>query len=448
MKNTNLYLCSACQYQEAKWFGCCPRCQEWETAQTITNTPTINHKNKVQSATLYTLKSSIIQTPQNRLITGIDEWDRVMGGGIMPGSLMIITGDPGIGKSTLLLHIAHTLAQKHMVIYFCTEESNEQVMLRAQRINAHSDTLFISDEAQFNTIVATINEHKPELVIIDSIQNCFFDTSTTSTASLSALKESTYQLMRLAKQTNTAILLTGHITKDGTMAGPKVLEHLVDAVFYLQGEDEWQTRVLRAVKNRFGPIHELGFFAMDHHGLHAIPDINAQVATNTTQQPGSVLISTIQGTRPLLLELQALTIPSKYAMPQRVTLGIDQTQIVLIAAILEKYLPVKLSTHDIFFKVSGSVKIKEGAADLGIALALLSSYFKKPLPTKTLALAEITLTGSIKPIHTFNLYSKNSAHYGIKTLYIAQDQVVQNLETIQLHRFGKVYELLEIFNRE
>jgi DNA repair protein RadA/Sms len=250
--------------------------------------------------------------------------------------------------------------------------------------------------------------------------------------------------MRLAKENDITVIVSGHITKEGNIAGPKTLEHMVDAVFYLQGEDRWQTRVLRSVKNRFGTINELGFFHMEHNGLQEVPNINQHLLSEVSYSPGSVLVSVMEGTRPLLLELQALTIASKLAMPQRVISGLDQKQVVLVAAILEKYLQIKLSTQDIFFKVSGGFKIKDSATDLGIALALLSSYFQQPLPEKSIALGEISLTGQIKPINQINTFTREAEKFGINQLLIAKNQTMEQT-SCKLKRFHNVYELLSLF---
>jgi len=382
---------------------------------------------------------------QERMTSGIQEWDRVTGGGIMPGAFVILTGDPGIGKSTLLLQVAHQLAQKYQVLYFSSEESLEQVRLRAERLDcAHTNILF-SDHAHLDEIIATTQDHAPDLVIIDSIQNCYSSAVEALPGSTGQIKESAFRLMRLAKEHTIAVLLSGHITKDGTMAGPKTLEHMVDAVFYLQGEDRWQTRMLRGIKNRFGTVNELGFFEMHEKGLQEMPNINQQLLEEISHNAGSVLISFIEGTRPLLIELQALTVPTKFTMPQRVVSGVDQTQIVLIAAILEKYLQIKLSSHDIFFRISGGFKIKGNSADLGIALALLSSYFQQPLPEKCMALGEISLTGQIKPVNHMGIHIGEAEKFGIEQVFTAKNQKIDH-SRCTIRRFYNVYDLLSLFS--
>lgn len=437
MKQKVSYRCTNCNYQPPKWVGCCPECTEWNSI--VEAIPTAAKK----AAPLVHL-NAIADEQQTRMLSGMPEWDRTIGGGIVPGSFLILTGDPGIGKSTLLLQVAHHLAQKHRVFYFSSEESLEQVKLRAQRLGILDNKLFFSDTGQLETIIATTTAQAPDAIIIDSIQNCYSAGVQTIPGSIGQLRESAFQLMRLAKENNSAVIVSGHITKEGDIAGPKMLEHMVDGVFYLQGEDRFDTRMLRSVKNRFGNVNETGFFTMSPTGLVEIANINQELLNSTTHSPGSVLISYLEGSRPLLVELQALTIPSKFGIAQRVVTGIDQKRIVLIAAILEKYLHIQLSTHDIFFKVSGGLKVKDSASDLGIALALLSSYCEQPLPEKAIALGEISLTGHIKPVNHMPIHSNEAHKFGIKHLLIAHQQKLDT-ELVHIQRFKSVYELLTLF---
>jgi len=447
-KQKSSFSCSNCDYRTIKWLGCCPDCKEWNTlseqlqaqqpAFIATKQSTGRNANMVH---LNTVES----VPKKRMLSGIDEWDRVVGGGIMPSSLLILTGDPGIGKSTLLLQICNRLAEFHTVYYFSTEESLAQVKQRASRLGDIHDKLYFSDQSDLQTILTTAQQQKPDIVIIDSIQNCYTNDSQSFPGSIGQLRESAFQLMRLAKENDITVIISGHITKEGNIAGPKTLEHMVDAVFYLQGEDRWQTRVLRSVKNRFGTINEIGFFEMGENGLREVPNINEHLISEISHSPGSALVSVIEGSRPLLLELQALTIESKLGFPQRVVSGVDQKQVVLIAAILEKYLQVRLSAHDIFFKVSGGFKTKESSTDLGIALALLSSYFQQPLPDKSIALGEISLTGQIKPVNQINLFIREAEKFGIEQLLVAKNQKIEK-NMCQVKGFTNVYELLSLFS--
>ena len=444
MKQKIEFHCTNCDYRPPKWLGCCPECQEWGS---ITEKQPEKYASAalVAKGTTLTSLAAVVTTAHERMLSGIHEWDRVMGGGIMPGSLLILTGDPGIGKSTLLLQVAHHLAMHYTVFYFSSEESLEQVSQRAERLHCKETKLLFSDQGNLESILAIAEQQKPHVVIIDSIQNCYTSASQTIPGTVGQLREAAFHVMRLAKEHTISVILTGHITKEGTMAGPKLLEHMVDAVFYLQGEDRWQTRVLRSVKNRFGGINELGFFEMKEHGLQEVANINQQLLNEASYAPGSMLISYIEGSKPLLIELQALIIASKFGMPQRVISGIDQKQVIIIAAILEKYLQIRFSAHDIFFKISGGFKIKEHGIDLGIALALLSSYFQKPLPEKSIALGEISLTGQIKPINQISVHALEAQKFGIATLFVAKNQKLEKT-TSRIVKFGSVYELLSLFS--
>lgn len=440
------FLCTHCDYRPPKWVGCCPECNEWNTITERQQSVTA-HKTAGSGALFLKRLEDIPSVETSRMLSGIAEWDRVVGGGLVPGSFLILTGDPGIGKSTLLLQIAHNLAKNFSVLYCSSEESLAQVKQRATRLQCSGNNLLFSDQAQLEAIINTCEQKKPHIVIIDSIQNCYSQGAHMIPGSVGQLRESAFLLMRLAKEHGITIILTGHITKEGTIAGPKMLEHMVDGVFYLQGEERWHTRVLRSVKNRFGGINELGFFEMHENGLEEVPNINEQLINEASYSPGSCLISYIEGTRPLLIELQALVIPTKFGMPQRVVSGVDQKQVVIIAAILEKYLKIKFSSYDIFFKVSGGFKIKESSADLGIALALLSSYFQQPLPQKSLALGEVSLTGQIKPINQISIHTKEAQKFGLKTLIVSHKQSLEGIScpTKSLHN---AYELLSFFNED
>ena len=448
-KSQNYFECVGCSYQTLKWIGCCPECKSWNSFDEIA---TNKNTKKTTAATLhpdkYLHKLDDIQLEQQQRITSqCSEWDRVAGGGIVPGSFILVSGDPGIGKSTLLLQICTQLSEQHDVIYFSSEESLSQVKIRFQRTasNEKEIKLLFCDQCNLNSIIEICTQKKPKLVVIDSIQNVINDETNALPGTISQLKESAFRLMRLAKDNNIAIIATGHITKEGTIAGPKLLEHMVDAVFYLQKEDQWQTRTLRSIKNRFGSINEIGFFHMKGDGLQEVANINQHLLDQTKHAPGSTLVSSLEGTRPIFLELQALTVPVKYGIPQRIITGIDHKHVSLIAAILEKYLHIPLSKHDIFFKISGGMKTKDQTCDLGIALALLSSYFQQPLPAKTIALAELSLTGQIKPIYNIDIHIKECKTFGFSNMIIAKDQVITKQESPALKRLTTVHELLLFF---
>lgn len=444
-KNKINYKCSNCSYTSPKWVGCCPSCNEWNSLIETTNSFfDRSFKNKTSTTKLFTLNDIKIEN-QTRMKSEIKEWDQVMGGGILSGSFIILTGDPGIGKSTLLLQVANKISQNHQVIYFSSEESLQQVKNRAQRLNIKENSnLLFSDQACLENIIETGEKIKPKLLILDSIQNCYLSyQSQLIPGTIGQLRETGFHLMKLAKENNIAICITGHITKDGEIAGPKILEHMVDGVFYLQGEDRWHTRILRSVKNRFGTINETGFFEMEENGLIEIPNINQHLLSATSSTPGSTLISCLEGTRPILLELQALCVSSKFGIPQRVITGLDHKRVIIIAAILEKYLHIPFSNQDIFFKVSGGFKIKESSSDLGIALALLSSYFQKSLPTKSISIAEISLTGQIKPTNQIGIRIKEAEKFGLEKILISKKQQIKS--SCNILSFENVYELIKLF---
>lgn len=444
-KNSSYFQCQNCEHQSLKWQGCCPECRQWNTLEEVSPAPTELKTSAPVKITKMQSLSEISTQDVTRMTTNISEWDRVTGGGIVPGSFSIVTGDPGIGKSTLLLQVCSSFAQKHKVFYFSTEESLSQVKLRFSRLQNGSEKLLFSTQATLEVIVETCKQEKPDIVIIDSIQNIYSSENFSLPGTITQLRETAFYLMKLAKDHNIATIVTGHITKEGQMAGPKILEHIVDAVFYLQKEDKWQTRILRSEKNRFGSINEIGFFAMTSQGMIAIENINQHLIADTKHTPGSVIISSLEGTRPVFLELQALCVQTQFSVAQRVATGIDHKQIVLIAAILEKYLHIKFSACDIFFKLSGGIKIKDNSADLGIALTLLSSYFQKPVPAKTIALGEVSLTGMIKPIQNIDIHAKEAIKFGFESIIIAHDQKLETKGTKHTYKFKSVYDLLQLF---
>lgn len=444
-KQSNYFQCQNCGHQSPKWQGCCPECRKWNMLEEVSPLPTQPKSSGPVKTTQLQSLDEISTQEQTRYTTNISEWDRVTGNGIVPGSFSIVTGDPGIGKSTLLLQVCSQLAEKHKVFYFSTEESLSQVKIRFQRLKNQSSKLLFSTQATLEVIVETCKQEKPEILIIDSIQNIYSSENFSLPGTITQLRETAFYLMKLAKDHNIATIVTGHITKEGQMAGPKILEHIVDAVFYLQKEDRWQTRILRSEKNRFGSVNEIGFFQMTSSGMIAVENINQHLIEDAKHTPGSVIISSLEGTRPLFLELQALCIQTQFSVAQRVATGIDHKQVVLIAAILEKYLHIKFSGCDIFFKLSGGIKIKDNSADLGIALTLLSSFFQKPVPAKTIALGEVSLTGQIKSIQNIDMHAKEAAKFGFDNLLIAHDQKLEAKGTKNVRRFKTVYDLLQLF---
>jgi DNA repair protein RadA/Sms len=445
VKSRSVFTCNNCSYKTVKWLGCCPDCKMWETIQETTEIKTKTHQIISNSkAQLHTIES-IPEKEHQRFTTNYSEWDRVAGGGIVAGSFTLISGDPGVGKSTLLLQIANELAKKYKVIYFSTEESLSQVKIRFIRTQTEYSHLLLSDASSLEEIIETSKEQKPALIVVDSIQNVYSSENFSLPGTITQLKETSFHLMKLAKQHDIAIIATGHITKDGNIAGPKMLEHMVDAVFYLQKEEQWHTRILRSIKNRFGSIQETGFFSMEKSGLQEIKNINQYLINETKHAPGSILISSLQGTRPIFLELQALTVASQFGSPQRIISGIDHKHVVLIAAILEKYLHIQFSKQDIFFKVSGGLTLRDHTTDLGVAFALLSSYFQQPLPEKTIALAELSLTGQVKSIPNIDVHVQEAARFGFENLLVAREQHLATTKIKNIKKLTSVYDLLLLF---
>ncbi len=333
-------------------------------------------------------------------MTGIQEFDRVLGGGLVPGSLILVGGDPGIGKSTLMLQVLHRLADgKHKVLYISGEESLEQIKLRSDRLGTGSDDLWVVSEVALESIRAVADEMVPTVMVVDSIQTVFTPELTSAPGSVSQVREATMHLMHLAKRTGIPIFLVGHVTKDGAIAGPRLLEHIVDTVLYFEGEQNNIFRILRAVKNRFGSTNEIGVFEMRDNGLCEVVNPSAIfVSQRRSLVPGSVVTASIEGSRPILLELQALVGRASFGTPQRTVLGVDYKRVSLLVAVMEKKLGLQLMNQDIFVNVTGGVKVEEPAVDLGIVSAIASSFFDKPVKESTLVFGEIGLTGEVRGI--------------------------------------------------
>lgn len=446
-KTKTFFECSSCTYQSIKWMGMCPECQTWGSLEEQSSSQQQQQATSFSPAKTKTF-DQISQTNSERIKSGIDEWDRVMGGGIMPASLIILTGDPGIGKSTLLLQIAGKLSKSKKVLYFATEESLAQIKQRACRLGLDGTSIKLCEDRDFQTISQTIEQELPDLAIVDSIQSCFLSGEQSfSPGSLSQLKEISFRLMHLAKSKNVAILITGHITKDGNMAGPKLLEHMVDGVFYLHGEQTLGNRVLTATKNRFGPIGEIGFFQMCQEGLEPIEDINKRLLKEVVKAPGSALSVLCQGSRSVIVEFQALCVRSKFGQPQRIITGTDYKRVVLIAAILEKHLKINFSSHDIFFKVGGGVWTKESSSDLAIAIALISSYLGQAVSGHSLSVGEVSLTGQITTQNKDLSMAEQVCKIGIQTLITGNTEKKNRLKDGVIST-SNVFELLKLFPKK
>ncbi len=406
MKNKTVYSCSSCGHQQSKWFGRCPQCNEWNTAAEERIQPTTPHEKAVRSESA--VRHSPVQSlpeitlsEKDRYSTGISEVDRVLGGGILPGAAILLGGEPGIGKSTILLQIADKISREYgRVLYLSGEESPPQIKLRAERLKANSTELFIKPETQVEEMISSIRSLQPYLAVVDSIQTTVWSELGSAPGSVGQVRDCAAILVRLAKETDTPIVLVGHVTKEGNIAGPRILEHLVDVVLNFEGDRHQNYRLLRGTKNRFGSTHEIGIFEMTGSGLQEVSNPTSTFAgSGGHRPPGSVVTVTLEGNRPLLIEVQALVAPFHgYGFPRRTATGVDNNRLAMILAVLEKRLNIPLGARDIFVNVTGGISIDEPAGDLGIAIAILSSYFDTPVPYQYTIFGEIGLSGELRPV--------------------------------------------------
>lgn len=382
---------------------------------------------------------------KDRIKTEITEIDRVLGGGIVGGSAILIGGDPGIGKSTLLLQILHNLAAKGKeALYVSGEESAKQIKLRGQRIGALSKNLLVLTEIYLSNILKHIKDTKPEVVVIDSIQTVYSDTLSSAPGSVGQIRESSEKLILLAKKTGIPIFLIGHVTKDGAIAGPKVLEHMVDTVLYFEGDSGHVFRLIRSVKNRYGPTNEIGVFEMNEQGLTEVSNPSALFLSERPKgAAGSVVIPSMEGTRPILVEIQSLVSKTGFGMPRRTTMGIDHNRVSLLAAVLEKICGFDLGNHDIFINVAGGVKLDEPAADLGIVSSMISSFLDRPIDPDTVVCGEVGLTGEVRGIHRVEERIKEVDRMGFKRSIIPKTafENVPLKTKIKLNRISNIKEL-------
>lgn len=383
--------------------GKCPDCGQWQTfvEETISTRPlqgVAKHLSAVQAVPVAI--DSVTLEQESRLKTGIREFDRVLGGGLVPGTLVLIGGDPGIGKSTLMLQVLHGLSKEgHKVLYVSGEESIRQIKMRSQRLSTVSPGLLVVSEIDLESILAMLQSTQADVLVIDSIQTMFSPDLTSAPGSVSQVRESTVRLMLVAKQTDTSIFLVGHVTKDGAIAGPRLLEHIVDTVLYFEGDRNYVFRILRAVKNRFGSTNEIGVFEMNESGLQEVANPSAVfLSERPANTPGSVVTASMEGTRPILVELQALATSTSFGNPRRTILGIDQNRVALLMAVMEKKLGMHLMGYDIFINVAGGVRINEPAVDMGIVAAVASSFLDRSIQNDTIVFGEVGLTGEVRAI--------------------------------------------------
>ena len=403
-KNSYVYFCSECGYESSKWMGQCPGCRAWNTfveeKVTTTKGKSMKTGSSVDTGKSPSTLSEISTEEEERLQIGIGELDRVLGGGIVKGSLTLVGGDPGIGKSTLLLQVCRQLSDKeHEVLYISGEESLRQIKMRAMRIGNMNDRLKLFCETNLDVIENTIKRTKPEVVVIDSIQTMFQEDISSAPGSVAQVREATAILMRLAKEEGVSIFIVGHVTKEGTVAGPRVLEHMVDTVLYFEGDRHASYRILRGVKNRFGSTNEIGVFEMRNEGLQEVLNPSEYMLNGKPEgASGSIVSCSMEGTRPILLEIQALVTPTNFGFPRRQTAGSDLNRLNLLMAVLEKRLNLSIANCDAYVNIAGGLRITEPAIDLGIVMAVVSSFKNRPIDDKLLAFGEIGLSGEVRAV--------------------------------------------------
>ena len=427
-KNNIIFICENCGETAINWMGKCPSCNSWNTLKPFSepeenkiNVKNINKNNSGDKALLTSIKK--IKTFDNiRISTEIDELNGVLGGGIVSGSVILIGGEPGIGKSTLLLQVASNIAKKEKVFYFTGEESLEQIKLRADRLNINDCDFLISSESNADNIVNTLLEEKPKLAIIDSIQTIYSPSTNSIAGSPAQIKNCAWALMQTAKLKNITIFLVGHITKEGTIAGPKILEHIVDCVLYFEGDDKGIYRILRAVKNRYGAVDEVGIFEMTEKGLMEVSDASRVFTKGINESifAGNVITPVIEGSRVFCVEQEALVGSSAFGYPRRLTIGYDQYRLLIIIAILEKRAHLNLSNQDVYLNIANGLNVKETASDLSVAMAIASSMSGITIQRTTAYIGELGLSGEVRPVRFLERRIKEMKKFSLKEVYISK----------------------------
>ncbi len=450
MKTKTIFVCSNCGYESSKWLGKCPACNEWNSfyeEKDVTKSGT-KEKRKERSEAIQLNKVEKKET--SRIKTGIEELDRVLGGGFVYGSLTLLGGEPGIGKSTLILQICENIKVDGKILYISGEESAEQIKIRADRLNINRDDIMFLSETDIDNVEASIEKLEPKFVIIDSIQTMYSEEISSTSGSVSQVREVTARVMKMCKQKSVTTIIIGHVTKDGNIAGPRVLEHMVDTVLYLEGERYFSYRILRGVKNRFGSTNEIGMFEMQNEGLVEIKDPSSVLISNkeNDNSTGTIVVASMEGTRPLLLELQALVTQSVFGMPRRNAIGIDYNRLTLLAAVLEKRARVTLGNQDIYLNIAGGIKVNEPAIDLGICLAVISSLKNLPISHDLIAIGEVGLTGEVRSVNMIEKRIREAEKLGYKTCIIPESNKKLLKEKYKLDIIGvkNVVDAIKILN--
>ena len=445
----SVFFCQNCGHEESKWLGQCPACKEWNTfveeKVTSVKAGTVRDKKEAQIVAL----SSVETDEDERMMTEMAELDQVLGGGIVPGSLVLVGGDPGIGKSTLLLQVCQRLAAMNKkILYISGEESLKQIKLRANRMGDFSHTLFLLCETNLDMIRNVIEQQTPDMVVIDSIQTMYNEEVGSAPGSVSQVRESTNILMQLAKGLGISIFIVGHVTKEGTVAGPRVLEHMVDTVLYFEGDRHASYRILRAVKNRFGSTNEIGVFEMQKRGLVEVENPSEFMLSGRPEHASSSVVAcAMEGTRPMLMEIQALVCKSSFGMPRRTAAGLDYNRVNLLMAVLEKRAGLPLSSYDAYVNIAGGIRMNEPAADLGIVMAIASSYKNKPVSEDAIVFGEVGLSGEVRAVIMPEQRVAEAKKLGFKTCILPEVSVkglgqVEGIEVIGVRSVNQAMNLL------
>ena len=446
------YVCQTCGSVSSKWAGKCEGCGEWNTI--VEEEVVVTHAKETAGKGGRQIEFTSLDgemSANQRLISGIAELDRVCGGGIVVGSVLLIGGDPGIGKSTLLLQTVAKLADKAACVYITGEESVDQIRLRAKRLGLEKAQVVLAANTSVRDIVASLEATKPDVVVIDSIQTMFSDTIESAPGTVGQVRASAYELIKLAKRKNFVLFLVGHVTKEGSIAGPRVLEHMVDAVLYFEGDRGHHFRVLRSVKNRFGATDEIGVFAMTSDGLEEVPNPSALfLAERRGNISGSCVFAGLEGTRPILVEIQALTANASGANPRRAVVGWDSNRLMMLLAVMESRLGVSLASKDVFLNVAGGLKISEPALDLAVVCAIMSSFYNIPTPADAVIFGEVGLSGEVRNVPQVELRLKEAAKMGFKSAFIPKslqnNKKDKNLFTnIVLKEIGNLGSIMAMF---
>lgn len=423
MKSKSIFICNECGYETGKWLGKCPSCNNWNTFSEEIAPQKSDIKRSFQAPTAELTRLSEIEiTDDMRIKTEINELDTVMGGGVVPASMTLVGGEPGIGKSTLLLQICTSLCKLGNVLYVSGEESLRQLKLRAERLGVNNDNLYLLSETNIDNAIMKAEQISPVAVIIDSVQTMYTNEIQSASGTVSQVREVTMRLMRFAKSGSTAVFLVGHVTKDGSIAGPRVLEHMVDCVLYFEGERRQSYRILRAVKNRYGSTNEIGVFEMKDKGLCEVLNPSEMLLSERPEDaPGSAVVCSIEGSRPILAEIQALVAPSGFGIPRRMTSGYDISRLNLLIAVLEKRVALRLSDQDVYVNVIGGIKVDEPAADLSLMAAIVSSHKSMVIPKDMVFLGEVGLTGELRSISNAQKRVTESQKMGFKEIILPKE---------------------------